>query len=78
MKDIINSEQKNKLFSILTKFGFNRTDMEDKIIFKLNDEIIVYPIGDLREFHLLTTRKHLDANGRMDSSKFNKIMKYER
>lgn len=78
MIETLSSEQKDKLFSILTKLGFKRIDMDDKIIFKLNDEVLVYPIGELWDLHFFATRKHLDVNGRMDSSKFNKIMKYER
>lgn len=77
MIQTLNSEQKNKLFSILTNLGFKRTDMDDKIIFKLNDEVLVYPNGELWDLHFFATRKHLDENGRMNSSKFNKIMKYE-
>jgi hypothetical protein len=75
MKDTVTLEQKQKLFSILTNLGFERTDMELRTIFRLNKEIIVFPTGELRDFHLMTTRKHLDENGRMDAAKFNKIMK---
>lgn len=77
MKNIITLEQKLKLFSILTNLGFQRTDMELRTIFHIGKEIIVFPTGELRDFHLMTTRKHLDANGRMESTKFNKIMNYE-
>ena len=77
MKKTITLEQKQKLFSILTNFGFQRTDMELRIVFQLGEEIIVFPNGELSDSHLVTTRKHLDVNGRMNASKFNKIMKYE-
>ena len=73
----ITLEQKQKLFSVLTNLGFQRTDTELRLFFQIGEEIIVFPNGELTEYHLNTAREHLDENGRMDSSKFNKIMKYE-
>lgn len=77
MRKTITLEQKQKLFSILTNLGFQRTDVELRIVFQLGKEVIVFPIGELKDCHLITTRKHLDETGRMNASKFNKIIKYE-
>lgn len=70
-----NLSNKELLFQLLTKFGFEKQDDNTKIIFKNDNEIIVYPKTELSMCHYLTTRQHLDRNGRMKKDEFNSVFK---
>ncbi len=70
------SENKQKLFDILINFGFKKTEKENLIFFKNNDEIFVYPNTELYTRHYITTRKQLDMNGWMDQEEFNSVFDF--
>ena len=62
-----------KLFDLLTKLGFEKTQDNKKMIFKNGDEIFVYPQMELQRHHYMATRKHLDMNGRISKCDFDSI-----
>ena len=60
-----------KLFDLLTKLGFKKTEDNEKIIFKNDDdEIFVYPQTGLQRHHYMAKKKHLDMNGRINKCDF--------
>ncbi len=64
-----------KLFDLLIKFGFKKTEDDKKIVFKKDDEIFVYPPTKLQKRHYMATRKHLDMNNWIKESEFDLIFK---
>jgi hypothetical protein len=70
------SKNKQKLFDLLIKFRFDKTETDKYIIFKNCDEIFVFPNTELQERHYITTRYHLDMNGWMDKDDFNSVFDF--
>ena len=70
------SKNKQKLFDILTDFGFIKTETDKFTTFKNGNEIFVFPNTELQERHYITTRKQLDMNGWMDEEDFNSVFDF--
>jgi hypothetical protein len=69
-------KNKQKLFDLLIKFGFNKIENEKHTIFENDDEIFVFPNTELQEKHYMSTRKQLDMNGWMDEDDFNSVFDF--
>ncbi len=75
---IVTPRTKKNLFSLLFSLGFERQmrlgiDKNIHFVFNLGDELLVFPKGKrLQEYHWMTARKHLDANGHLTAEEFDK------
>ena len=70
------SKNKQKLFDLLIKFGFDKNATDKYTTFKNGDEIFVFPNTELQERHYITTRKQLDMNGWMNEDDFNSVFDF--
>lgn len=74
--DILSKEKVNQLVELLLSVGFQKKNAEvnnvKQILFSFENEMFVFPENlELRLHHLISTRKHLDANGHMEELEFN-------